>query len=140
MPTGVLRKGQTGGNHSPIIASRAPGILKTRTAWVTPAIVVINEQEKIATRRIRSPDETRTPLRIQSGARTRIMSETVSAAGLISAQRELRPSETRLTNYLCDTDGISEDTLGKWTVFPCGIFLLANPEHLNDEEGPLKEE
>ena len=65
--------------YSPMIASKAPGIFSIRMAWARPVIVVIIEHEKMATRRIRSPKDIRTSLRIQSGAMTRMESDIVSA-------------------------------------------------------------
>jgi len=79
---------QTGRNCSPSIASKAPGIFRTRIAWASPANVVINEHEKIAIRRIRSPEETRTSLRIQSGATTRMASDIVSATRWVNDRRK----------------------------------------------------
>jgi hypothetical protein len=85
---GTTRMCRTGGSYSPIMASKAPGIFRTRTAWVSPASVVIIEHEKMAIRRIRSPEDTRTSLRIQSGATTRMKSDIVSATRWRSATEE----------------------------------------------------
>ena len=62
-----------------MIASKAPGIFSITMTRATPANVVISEHEKMAIRRIRSPEDNRTSLRIQSGAMTRIQSENTSA-------------------------------------------------------------
>ena len=39
-----------------------------------------------------------------------------------------------------DTNGISEHALGVLTIFPQDASFFAYPEHLNDEEDPLKDE
>lgn len=122
-----------------MIASKAPGSFRTKMAWASPAIVVIIEHEKIAIRRIRSPEDTRTSLRIQSGATTRMRSDIVSATRL-SMREGRRLGEVRRTRYLGNTNSFSEHALGVLVVFPGMASLFTDPEHLSDEKDPLKEE
>lgn len=127
-----------GGSCSPIIASKAPGIFKTRMAWASPTIVVIIEHEKIAIRRIRSPEDIRTSLRIQSGAMTRMRSDTVSATRHL-IRDELWRRKARRTRYLGDANGFPKHTLDVFAVFPRVTALFADPEHLGHKKHPLKE-
>lgn len=55
--------------------------------WASPTNVVINEHEKIAIRRIRSAEDIRTSLRIQSGATMRMKSDTAAAIGWLNDMR-----------------------------------------------------
>ena len=131
---------QTGGNYSPIIASKAPGILKTRMAWTSPAIVVIIEDEKMAMRRVRSPEGNRTSRRIQSGAMTRMKSDSVEAVRSCSTAGESWLGKTRRTRQFGDSNGVSEHTLGVRTLLPQDIHPFTHPEHLSEEENQLKQE